>query len=129
MNHFPNGVFQNCRTILVREREIEREKIRKAKRMKKAQNALRSKSNVSMIVPVDYSVEQEWDGGVTIRSTMSAPVLSSIDPFDVAWSQALSGTAGAGTRNRTGIRTGGELLFTPQSDQLENGESEGEEDV
>jgi hypothetical protein len=66
MNHFPNGVFQNCRTILVREREIEREKIRKAKRMKKAQNALGSKSNVSLIVPVDSDLD--WDGA-TIRSS------------------------------------------------------------
>jgi hypothetical protein len=94
MNHFPDGVFQNCRTILVREREVEREKIRKAKRMKKAQSALRSKSNVSLVVPVES--DQGWESdGVTIRSTRSAPALSllpsSSDPFDVAWSQTLNG--------------------------------------
>lgn len=113
MNHFPNGVFQNCRTILVREREIEREKIRKAKRMKKSQNALRSKSNVSMIVPVDSDLD--WDG-TTIRGMKSAPVLSIIDPFDVAWSQALNGSGA--TAN------GGFFVASHQSDGDESEEKD-----
>ena len=116
MNHFPNGVFQNCRTILVREREIEREKIRKAKRMKKSQNALRSKSNVSMIVPIDSDLD--WDG-TTIRAMKSAPVLSSIDPFDVAWSQALNGTGATAH--------GGFFVASHQSD-VENGDESEEKD-
>lgn len=93
INHFPDGVFQKCRTIIVKEREIEREKIRKSKRMKKEQNKLRSKSNISTIVPLNNDNlfnDSDSISSSTIRSTKSAPVLST-DPFDIAWSQTLHG--------------------------------------
>lgn len=34
MNHFPDGVFQRCRKIVQREKEAERERLRKIRRMK-----------------------------------------------------------------------------------------------
>lgn len=34
MNHFPDGVFQRCRKIIQREKEAERERLRKIRRMK-----------------------------------------------------------------------------------------------
>jgi hypothetical protein len=120
INHFPDGVFQNCRTILVREREIEREKLRKAKRMKKAQSALRSKSNVSVIVPVES--DQDW-GTATIRSSRSAPALSlltSSDPFDVAWSQTLSGASSP--YQQQSVRYGGIEIEEDDEDEGEGDE-------
>jgi hypothetical protein len=34
VNHFPDGVFQRCRRIIMKEKEAERERLRKARRMK-----------------------------------------------------------------------------------------------
>jgi len=34
VNHFPDGVFQRCRTIVKREKDAEKERLRKARRMK-----------------------------------------------------------------------------------------------
>lgn len=36
VNHFPEGVFQKCRTILQRELEVDREKYRRTRRMKRS---------------------------------------------------------------------------------------------
>eukprot|EP00602_Paraphysomonas_sp_CaronLab_P000436 CAMPEP_0185018228 /NCGR_PEP_ID=MMETSP1103-20130426/1020_1 /TAXON_ID=36769 /ORGANISM="Paraphysomonas bandaiensis, Strain Caron Lab Isolate" /LENGTH=1519 /DNA_ID=CAMNT_0027547967 /DNA_START=70 /DNA_END=4626 /DNA_ORIENTATION=- len=78
INHFPEGVFQRCRTQMVRERALDRERLRKAKRMKK-QQTLRSRSNVSAIVPVD-----DWDIA-SVHSATSLPTSFGDDPFDVQW--------------------------------------------
>lgn len=84
INHFPEGVFQRCRTEAVRERELDREKLRRAKRMKK-QQTLRSRSSVASVAPM---LEDDWDNG-SIHSARSLPVIGS-DPFDLAFGQALN---------------------------------------
>jgi hypothetical protein len=84
INHFPEGVFQRCRTQMIKDREVDREKLRRAKRMKK-QQTLRSRSNVSQVAP---ALDDEWDNG-SINSARSLPVMGS-DPFDLAFGRALN---------------------------------------
>lgn len=83
INHFPEGVFQRCRTQMIKERELDREKLRRAKRMKK-QQTLRSRSNVTAVAPM---LDDDWDNG-SIDSARSLPLMGS-DPFDVAFGRAL----------------------------------------
>lgn len=84
INHFPEGVFQRCRTEMMKERDKDRERLRKAKRLKK-QGTLRSRSNVASVAPM---LDDDWDNN-SIDSARSLPVMGS-DPFDVAFGQALN---------------------------------------
>lgn len=59
VNHFPQGVFQKCRRVLIREKEEEREKLKRIRRMK-AKNPVK----MATIVPVD---SEAWRGSGSER--------------------------------------------------------------
>jgi hypothetical protein len=89
VNHFPEGVFQRCRTMINKDRDIEREFLRKSKRRKNARVGNR-------IQPLSFEENDPsgfggfgfddggtgWGGTVDLAS--ESPVISS-DPFDVLW--------------------------------------------
>ena len=77
VNHFPEGVFQRCRTIINKERDIEREFLRRARR----RNA-RSLARVQPVVFEDGSFGG-IDGGTVDLAAETAVVTN--DPFDVMW--------------------------------------------
>jgi hypothetical protein len=80
VNHFPEGVFQRCRTIINKDRDIEREFLRKSKRRKNARVANR-------IVPLNFEDRLLDSPGGTMDLATESPIISG-DPFDVMWSDS-----------------------------------------
>jgi hypothetical protein len=75
INHFPEGVFKNCRTIIQRERDIYRERLRKSKRMKE-NNLMHNQGSPSRVHPQDsYITFPDSELGT--------------DQFDLQWGQTL----------------------------------------
>ena len=67
VNHFPDGVFQKCRTIINREKAEEREKLRKSKRLRKSPTKKVGYSS-------NFVMPTEWD-----NETASTPGAHSND--------------------------------------------------
>jgi hypothetical protein len=66
VNHFPQGVFQKCRTVILREKEEEREKLKRIRRMK-----AKSPIKMATIVPVDSDI---WAArGSPVTTTRNRP--------------------------------------------------------
>lgn len=63
VNHFPQGVFQKCRTVILREKEEEREKLKRIRRMK-----AKSPIKMATIVPVDSDIWAVRGSPVTTSS-------------------------------------------------------------
>ncbi len=56
VNHFPEGVFQKCRTIINKEKAEERERLRKLKRSKK--NSTKSGSySANFVLPTEWDTD------------------------------------------------------------------------
>lgn len=64
VNHFPDGVFQKCRTIIAREKAEERERLRKSKRLKKTPTKKLGYSS-------NFVMPTEWD-----NDTQSTPSIA-----------------------------------------------------
>jgi hypothetical protein len=77
VNHFPDGVFQKCRIITIKERDAERERLRKMKRMK-VKNSMKAKqrrsSRTNFTTPA--AIDNGWDRDSDPLFTMPNPVLS-----------------------------------------------------
>lgn len=82
VNHFPDGVFQKCRIIIQREKDAERERLRKVRRMKNNSN----KQNPSPLMSPSGSVKKtailpaeglEWDDAY-INAELALPVASPV---------------------------------------------------
>jgi hypothetical protein len=93
VNHFPDGVFQRCRTIINREKAAERERLRKSKRLRKSPKKIGSYSS-SFVLP------SEWDGDSVSTPGSGTPnhSIGSIrvedippiaDDYDGQWEQAM----------------------------------------
>jgi hypothetical protein len=74
VNHFPDGVFQRCRTIVAREKAAERERLRKSKRRKSSKRI--GSYSTKFVVP------GEWDED-TAPSTPAAEVDLDLEQVDV----------------------------------------------
>lgn len=75
VNHFPEGVFQKCRTIIVREKQAEIDRLRRMKRLKNQNNLLTpSRKANNQIVPV----MDEWEDTLTEPNTpgFDSPLMS-----------------------------------------------------
>lgn len=93
VNHFPQGVFQKCRTVLLREKEEERERLKRIRRM-------RAKSPVKMsaIVPTNtdlWTAGRSVDGSVSVTTAnqlfaTTAAEVQLVDQFDQEWDRALA---------------------------------------
>lgn len=68
VNHFPEGVFQKCRHVLQKEKEAERERLKKAKRSKVGKKASVGPAVVNM---------DAWDDE-------QLPIAQAMDPWDNA---------------------------------------------
>ena len=83
VNHFPEGVFQKCRVILQRERDVEREKLKKAKRLR---------GNKPKTGGVNLDAWDDDDGGGNVALSAPQP-----DRFDEQWNSAISASNAAVT--------------------------------
>lgn len=76
VNHFPDGVFQNCRYVINKEKEAERERLRKQKRMKARQNGMSpaGSSKKGSILPAEGL---QWESPATssLTALISSPTL------------------------------------------------------
>lgn len=88
VNHFPDGVFKKCRTILQREKEERREKMRKNRRMKSnnLMHNVEGGSNSSNRVFVSAQASNITFAGSDTEGDG--------DAFDAQWGQALAAPAG-----------------------------------
>ncbi len=66
VNHFPDGVFQRCRTIINQEKDAERERLKKARRMKTKILPFSGQRSGAVVPGLD----------TTDSSTLSTPALS-----------------------------------------------------
>ncbi len=78
VNHFPDGVFQNCRYVINKEKEAERERWRKQKRMKSSKqnlNPSQGSSKKSSILPAEGLV---WENPqlADLSSPIASPVIN-----------------------------------------------------
>ena len=77
INHFPDGVFQRCRTIVAQEKEAERERLRKMRRMKtKIQPFNASRTSSSTVVPTGADTAAESADEATVENrflSLAAP--------------------------------------------------------
>ena len=71
INHFPDGVFQRCRTIVAQEKEAERERLRKMRRMKtKIQPFNASRASSSTVVPTGADTAAESADEATVENRL-----------------------------------------------------------
>jgi len=96
INHFPDGVFQKCRAIVQREREAERDRLKKMRRMKNKKTALDREmsfgfggtngadsvtdeweSEQDSVVGEGDVFDQQWGMVIAVPSPTPAPVASS----------------------------------------------------
>jgi hypothetical protein len=65
VNHFPDGVFQKCRIITAKEREVERDRLRKIRRMKIKKADIKQKqkrnSQTNFVVAGNTDGTDNWD--------------------------------------------------------------------
>lgn len=105
LNHFPDGVFQSCRTIINRERVVNREQLRRLKRFK--QNNLlhmtltRGQRSPSRVYPHEQSEDNYLSDDN--QSTTDTTLLS--DPFDFQWAHTLSNVSNVRTLSNVQILT------------------------
>ena len=99
INHFPDGVFQTCRKVAQREREAERERIKRLRRMKVRKNGDRSVQQFGFgVMGTDENnpeyEEHNWsdeEGGGEGNVVQGRPMN---DAFDAQWDLTL-GPGGA----------------------------------
>ncbi len=88
VNHFPDGVFQKCRIIVMREREEERERLLRQRRMKN-RNLLKT-PNKKAVIPSDGFENFDTDEGNLLpfsspaENAAPSPV-GLLDKFDDQW--------------------------------------------
>jgi hypothetical protein len=71
VNHFPDGVFQKCRYITMKEREAERDRLRKLRRMKQ-KNAAKRRAVGATVVPTVGGSDWESDTDSLFNRPMTA---------------------------------------------------------
>ena len=62
VNHFPDGVYQKCRLIMQRERDSERDRLKRLRRMKNSNGAKREMSFTGLEIASDGRVAVDDDG-------------------------------------------------------------------
>ena len=118
INHFPDGVFQTCRKVALREREAERERLKRARRMKGKRPADRGVQSFGFgVLGTDENnpqyEEHNWSDDEVGGKDGDEAMHMYDDAFDVQWGMAL-GPGGADTlrgapghRSSSPTRTGG----------------------
>ena len=88
VNHFPDGVFQKCLKLIQREREAERERLKKIKRQRNNAKERMQQRNENVVLPTT----DEW-GGLDELASPQPPqraAVAVVDQFDAQWDMALS---------------------------------------
>lgn len=105
VNHFPDGVFQKCRTISNREKEEERQRLMKLRRMKNKNAAAKIGSVSFNSDAVTSTVMDDWDSEPDPSMFAAAGAgKKEEDIFDQHWSQALVGAnSNVGSQSSTRV--------------------------
>ena len=90
VNHFPDGVFQKCLKLIQREREAERERLKKIKRQRNNAKERMQQRNENVVLPTT----DEWGGMDELASpqppSRTGAAVAVVDQFDAQWDMALS---------------------------------------
>lgn len=98
VNHFPDGVFQKCLKLIQREREAERERLKKIKRQRNNAKQRMQERNRNVVLPTtdawgggDENNAGSKNGNGASGGTGGGPV----DAVDAQWNMAMSAPAAA----------------------------------
>jgi len=98
VNHFPDGVFQKCLKIMQREREAERERLKKIKRQRNNAKGRMQARNENVVLPTGA----DWDEPASPKPITGGGGLQGLaDNFD-AWDEALPVNSAVPLHNAAG---------------------------
>jgi hypothetical protein len=98
VNHFPDGVFQKCLKLMQREREAERERLKKIKRQRNNAKGRMQARNENVVLPTGDG----WDEPASPQAIPNGRGLQGLaDNFD-AWDDALPTNSSVPVANAPG---------------------------
>lgn len=112
VNHFPDGVFQKCLKLMQKEKEAERERLKKIKRQRNNAKDRMKQRNDNVILPTTDPWETDGLGGDPLSPAPIVARAAPIDNFDTQWDMALSQPSSSVAEN-SAARPPGSGAFSP----------------